>query len=355
MSAPKVDGPHGVPNLRLWLLNEWRVGGPYEALARASRSAWELYQPTFEKGWTDREESAWQRGHLSDPDLFLWWVSADMVDEVSHVAAELPADIKPTDVPALTFDGFSTRGLVVLEKPMAGLDSRDPGVTVTVDAFVYGGTKLPPTPNRPFYRLAVGMSCLKHFRWDEGIPDELMGMAALLSTFRAYRYTKAQHDPPAEFLYGDEWMPMGRSDWPINEPVSAPIDDDVSGQQLASMVEDRRWIAALHLVAADHRVARTSQVKPAAKQDRRPSERKGLSATVRVVYLRELDRPKGDGETGTHGRKAPRPHIVRSHPRWQAWGPDRSLRKLILVPRHARGHGDGPPEQGPPTVRAVIR
>ena len=324
MSAPPVTGPHDVPNLRLYLLDRWRVGGVYEQATKLMRRQWTLDGDVY--GWRPREESDWQRMHLGDELLTLWWVSAEMVDEINHVAAMLPDDVRPLEVPGLVMafdeDGepAAAKGLVVLEKPIVGRDARNQGGELLVDAFAYGGTQLPPLHGKPA-RKAVSVSTYRHSLPEEGI--------------------------------GEEWLPLGRSDWPMAERLVEPIDYSVNEVQLASMVEDRRWLAALHLVADDHRVATVRRVEPTRKEQRRPSERRKLSPAVRVLYLRQLDEEgEGDGRTAT-GRRAPRAHIVRSHPRWQAYGPQRSERKLILVPRHARGHG-GEPTEGPPTVKAIV-
>lgn len=352
-TAPPTSGPHDVPNLRLHLLDCWRVGSVYEKAARLMHEEWAL--AGMPHGWRAREESEWQRRHLGDADLVLWWVSAEMVEEISHVAAELPGDVRPVDIPGITLEtGVGTHGLVVLEAPIIGLDARR-DAQVRVDGFIYGGTIIPPFAGHE-ERMSVSVSTYRRASYDEGLDND--AVEAMVPLIVAER--EAGHEPPVEMhrVHGELWLPLGRSDWPLYEGVMEPINATISAQQHESMAEDRRWLAALHLVAEDHRVATVKMVEPTEKHKRRPSERKKLPPVVRVVYLREPDesrvsvaRRPADGE-----RKAPRTHIVKSHPRWQACGPGLEERKLILIPRHTRGHGgDGEPVAGPPVVKAVTR
>lgn len=352
VSAPPTTGPHDVPNLRLHLLDCWRVGGVFEHAARLMHEEWSLQG--MPHGWRAREESEWQRRHLVDPDLVLWWVSAEMVDEITHVAGELPPDVRPVDLPGMVLDsGAGTHGLVVLGAPIVGMDSRR-DAQLRVDGFLYGGTMIPPFDGHE-ERLSVSVAAYRRASYDEGLDtDAVEAMAPVMAAER-----ELGHEAPEGMhqLHGELWLPLGRSDWPLLEGVATPINSTVTPQQHQSMAEDRRWLAALHLVAEDHRVATVKKVEPTEKRLRRPSERKKLPPVVRVVYLREPDPDRVSVARGSGGGKGKprRLHIVRSHPRWQACGTEMMDRKLILVPRHTRGHGDGKAQEGPPTVKAVTR
>lgn len=336
--APTCRHPHDVPDLRLFLLDQWHPGGPFAQIAQAGHWAWTLPEQ-HRDGST---EATWERRTLAQARL--WWVSVAMIEEISHVAGELPPDVRPRDIPGLITDDGVVPSLVVLEKTVAGRDAAN-GADLSVDALLFGGTLWASGGE------SIATVAYRRHDFENGLPGkELPIAAAILARLRGEQYPMG----PSAVL-GCEWWPLGRSDWPVNHRVVERANPRVSDTQQVSHIEDRRWLAAFHLVVADHRVATVRQEQSGEKAARRRSERKGLDPKVRVIYLRALANMEEDEEQGDGPkRKGPRAHIVRSHPRWQAWGPGHADRRLIMVPRHSRGHGENPKE-GPPTVRAVVR
>lgn len=83
--------------------------------------------------------------------------------------------------------------------------------------------------------------------------------------------------------------------------------------------------------------------KKLAKLARKVARATGLS---RQVFGRDIivrgQKPPQKGATGSNGGwKIDKRFQVRSHPRWQPYGPGRKLRKLIVVPAHWRGPENG--------------
>lgn len=221
-------------------------------------------------------------------------------------------------------------GLVVFEKPFTGIDSGVHYETTRVDAVLWGAVRLPP---REDWLLS----------WD--FVHNGYGFLAL-----RWLDPKNQDDDAARQVreetenVGDHaaWVPLGRSDWVVGDPISRPAHDriDPAGKQHASMMEDRRLMAALWALLRQKRIVETRTVTPDRHtQKRLDRARDTTDREVQIVYLRRTEYRHPEG---AEGHKITVRYPVRAHPRLQPYGPGWSKRKLIMVPGHWRGPLDGP-------------
>lgn len=298
MNLPEIKGPRDLPALRNWMERTYSTGGML--------------------GWLpDADFVAATVGGVP-----LWWVEPEACELLAASAPTWPGD----DV--LTIGGLpSYTGLAVFGSDLVGTDSapeRDGG-TVNVSAVMWALARLPPIDGT----VRRSVSLLMFSRIDLG--DRTHPMRELFEL--AYR---------PDQLQGQIWAFVGRTDWVDGFRADQPIPDIPQGMHpgaLASMVEDRKLMASLWALASAP-VVRMERFTPD-RAERRRAERAGVDPTVRVMTLHGPSTTGGD-EAGM-GRDASRqwrhrwvvgPHFVR-----QAYGPGRSLRRVILR---------GPFWKGPP-------
>lgn len=269
-----------------------------------------------------RNSMSWYRAACEAGQLV--YVTADLVDVVEQAAASVPDELTITldDLPA-------PYGVVVLERPIYGTDAgpERPGQPVRVDGVIWGTAKLPPSD----------------MDWLD--PDIRYTQDSL--SVGALRWVEADHgDVLAETWPANSlpiWVPMGRSDWPYGQPVPVEHRPGLSDAALTSMVEDRRFIAALFAVLNQRRLVETTTVTAAvSRQQRRQAERKGRSyPDVVVVHLRRTEYQPVESNDGRRhvGVRFP----VRPFFRRQPYGPRVEGRhKLVLVAGHWRGPEGAP-------------
>jgi hypothetical protein len=279
-----------LPELRTVLLRRWRPGGPYQRLDPLA-------------------------ANFNAPALAgarLWWVAPDMCELVAHAARSLPPTTLTDDLVPCDF------GLVVFATPLAGTDAMD-GTTLHSHALLWGTTALVDTPAGQMVRVpADGLGRIEN----EGTPAVTVA------------------------LYGHrgDWYPQGRSDWAWHTDTEEPGDD----ARAASMSEDRRWLAALWLLAAQPLSASTLTYAPRAVRRRLSRAGAGDLATspVRLVDLRRpqrtaAERDQGD-ENAEGGRRYNSRWIVVGHWRQQAYGPGRAHRRPVFIAEHVKGPDDRP-------------
>lgn len=403
MSAPYCRTANELPDLRLWLRHQWaphgvfaRVAAPYidQAGPEGSRPNPVAY-------------AEWEYDALGKATL--WWVSADMMDLLLAAAPGVPDDVLPMELPRP-----SPSGLVVFERPYQGQDANDPDNQCEVHAVLWGGTKLPPLRERPDldqlrlerYDVALAMSSYQRVVWEDGLRPSEMQMAvargALEHAHEAPAGPVPMRDLPAEWddpqafgkypdpvvvtgphdsvspgihpglskygsnlvdpktggrtvLSGASWCPLGRSDWPLIDPLGqAPWTQPE--HTTASFCEDRKLLAALWTLTAQEGVASTT-LQSTGRQARRRAERAGVTqgdaSTVRVVALRRL-RPRHDGPE--HASPVHHDHrwYVRGFWRNQPVGKGRAERRLTWVRPHIRGP-EGAPIKTKEVVNAWVR
>lgn len=274
----------------------------------------------------------WYRRGL--PETQLIHVHPELVDLVEQTAPLMPDDltIEAPDAPA-------PWGLVVLGRPIYGLDSsaQTPGRRIRIDGFMWGMTNLPPKETdwmlaTEFTEPAWSVASFRFLEPGQPKPDmEEHGLTDEIETFGAQLDRRL-------------WLPLGRSDWPHGSRLDEPHRPDIptDSPTWESMMEDRRLIAALWGILNQRRLVVRTQVS-FNRQQLRQLERRNVrreSARVEVVHLRRSEYVT-TGETALHGRLTVR-FPVRPHPRRQPYGPGRTLTKLIIVPGHWKGPLDAP-------------
>lgn len=378
MSAPALHGPAQLPDLRLWLAEQWRPGRPFARVAaplHARRGVDPSGSPAL---YRDSERSLLAQATL-------WWVAEDMVDLLLAQAASIPEDVRITDLPKMP-----GCGLIVFEKPWRGHDAEDPEHLVTVDALVWGPVRLPKEAGgrRLANPLALAISSYRHLSFTDGLRGPELQLAAstgalghavqrplgaepdfvaaartrafsaehgmlasvAVETIPGEAYPGGGHgtflaDPARSVLLtGDTWVPLGRSDWPVEDALGQPPWPAVSETESASMIEDRKVLAAFWVLIHQEGIA-SRIVRAPERQAVRRTERAGIRrqlADVQVITLRRLERTSSAESSGASGRTYDHRWLVAGHWRWQPVGPGRSQRRLTWVRPHTKGPADKP-------------
>lgn len=390
MTAPQVHTPADLPDLRLWLAEQWTPGRPFARAAAPYHSA-----------RADRLHSS--RQHLADQAIgyaaherqvlhhaTLWWVAEPMVDLLLAAAAGVPEDTTMADLPPMP-----TNGLVMFAKPWLGIDGTRAGYSVQVDALAWGMVSV-PAQEGPGRRLAMAISTYRRVDFGMGLtPDELTMVAATGAMDHAtpvpvpntpearyaadvvanatvgkpddYAHASTyDHHPEygtfvgqqgrAVSVVGTTWVPLGRSDWPVTDTVGTPPWGTESDTEAASMVEDRKVVAAMWHLLHQEGIAQQTVHAPE-RQAARRTQRAGVAkelASVRVVTLRRLHRTESAPTDDHAHREWSHRWLVAGHWRWARVGVGRTERRLTFVRPHVKGPEDRP-LRVPTTVNAWQR
>ena len=305
-----------------------------------------------------RATVAWMHSTMARGDL--WWFGDEMLALSEAVLDSVPGDhvFSPDDLP-------SPCGLAVFERPHLGI-AADRDATVRVHAISWGPAHLAAhASDAPAGAPGVDAVCVTS--WAALEPAEGMTgddlqrwlSAGGVEEIQEQIGTKGFHMNGGTYsVTGTLWTPLGRTDWPLGFRLDEHADN-LPEQYRASEEEDRRLLLSLMLVAGQPGVASVREERPPRPEARR-SERKGRSATVKVVYLRRLDHSGTEDdsppeERDEHGRVDWSCRwLVRPHFRSQPYGPGRSLRRTILVGPYVKGPEDKPLRR-PTEVKAVVR
>lgn len=310
-----VRGPRDVPTLRLMLLDGWRLGGPYDVSA-------DLAVEAGPDGRMRRTLSpAFDSTALANASL--WWATADMTALVQHAAASLP----PT---SLTEDLLPADwGLAVFARPLVG-SAADTGDPIWVHALLWGLTMKADEQFGPLPAAIRG--------FDPAAPGAAVSISCYgrLGTDPATG-KRSTATPDAE---RGPWVPLGRTGWLWGQDTACVTSESWDETHRASMEEERRWLAALWLLAAQERVAQSQEVTPLRQQRRRdardyPDARTLAASAVRLVDVRRPKHQPGDAT-----RSAPQwasRWIVRGHWRQQAYGPGRALHRPLFIDEFVKG------------------
>lgn len=386
MSAPDVQTPAQLADLRLWLADQWKPGRPFHDLAAAMHSARSI-TASNPVAYANHE-----RGLLEHATL--WWVAEDMVDLLLASAANVPDDVHVADLPKMP-----GAGLVVFAKPWWGVDADQPDRQVQVDALLWGAARLPAIPSRgrPDAGMALSTCTYRRLDFDMGLASDELGLAAATGAIWHGRVEPIDTAPvqlqeaaktmlearPGEGtmgsvgshpddsahgtivhdegnmqgrLRGETWCPLGRSDWPVDDPIGSP-PWDMPEATTASMVEDRKVLAAFWTLMHQEGIA-SRIVHKAERGAARRTQRAGLdraTADVQVVTLRKLERTEHPPDDEDHpGVEWTHRWLVAGHWRWQPYGPQRSLRRLTYVRPHVKGP-EHLPLHVPTRVNAWVR
>jgi hypothetical protein len=154
VSAPPVVDARGVPDLRLWLMDQWRQGRTlHRYAAKALDHQSQLFRrPANPVRFAEEEVHDLQAATL-------WWVGAEMVELLMAAAAGIPDEVVQYDLPVP-----SRSGLVVFERPWFGLDTHEEAGILAI-----------PDERAPEGRIAVDAVSWGPRRWS---PVDVMGPAA---------------------------------------------------------------------------------------------------------------------------------------------------------------------------------
>jgi hypothetical protein len=242
----------------------------------------------------------------------LVYLKPDAQAVVEESANGFPGDASMMDVPPP-----AATGVVFMSRPIIGLDTQDEGAHTETNAYVWAP-----------YTMSDG-------EWMRG-GDPAEGGFIVASW--AYAETHDGAGVPRQV-----WSPFGTSSWRFDEPVGAVNESNINdlADMEAAKVEvehDKRFMAALWaLMASDSAQLDTWQPNGNAKR----RKRKGRPPQkVVVVNMRAAERHASQPADGTV--EWTHRWVVRAHWRWQAHGPGRKQRKLILVPAHVKGPADKP-------------
>lgn len=282
-----VSGPRDLPELRAWLVQQWQPGGSFATVAETMRGRMPLVN----------EHYSWLEPNFDGrelPEASLYWVSAELSQLIDHAARSLP----PT---TLTPELLPTpKGFVAFASPLEGLDVQPGHPPVQVRCLLWGDA---------------------HLTWLAG----------------------REHISVATYGFQESlWFPLGRSDWAFGDDTEAPVDNVLKGDErrLASMAEDRRWLATLCLLIGQDRVATKTEVRPSRQIARRLARGGFADSTVRLVDVRRRHEPsEGKGE---HTVEWSHRWVVEGHWRQQAYGPNHSLRRPKFILPYIKGPTDKP-------------
>lgn len=307
--------PSRMPDMRTWLMDAWKPGGWWQCLPA------EVWGKTY-------MFAEWE--YLAARDASLWYITEDMVDLLLAATPGVPEETTPME---LTLPTESPTGLVLLEKPWIGVSSDENG-PLKVDAFMYGYTMLP--------------SSAKTWADARLNPPEDRDTALLALTLSAYQWIddtdviarrEGHRIPDGKGFFA----PLGRSDWPVQTMLGERPWDDLPDDKWESFKEDRRVLATMFTLLTQDGLADVEHRRPDRQAIRR-QERAGVpcgpASSVKIITLRrppsERQEPSGEHRNYSH-RFVVRPHWVR-----QPYGPNQSLRKLIMRGPFVKGPADAP-------------
>lgn len=384
MSAPAVHTPADLPDLRLWLADQWQRGKPFHASAapyHAMRADHLRAELRGQGQSTDADRYArheWQ----TLVQATLWWVAEPMVDLLIAAAAGLPDDTMYAELPPMP-----ANGLVVFAKPWLGIDGYTAERRVQVDALAWGMVSVPESAG-PGRRLALAMSTYRRLSFDDGLAGDELQLATQVGAMAhgdlrpllkaqaplADRLDQVEDQRPSADhevahslpggqvpgeahgtvvsptrgvharLVGTTWVPLGRSDWPVTDPIGVGPWNNEPELVQASMVEDRKVVAAMwHLLHQEGIAQQTSHAPE--RQAMRRTQRAGIErklATVQVVTLRKLHRTESAPTDEHASRDWTHRWLVAGHWRWARVGVGRTERRLTYVRPHVKGPEDKP-------------
>lgn len=383
MTAPQAYTANELPDLRLWLRDQWAPGRPFHRVAGMTPMG--LVEP----GRPYDPESYAHYEHRALSEASLWWVAEDMVDLLLAAAPTMPDDARGDElqVPAPS-------GLVVFAKPWFGLDAQGSGNAVQVDALCWGTARWPgtrPEAERMVWALSTysrvvltvnpasqpgewGVHPGRH--WPDqapkvpgapeltddtvvlprGMPDDFMARGTEAIREWGGVAVPAGNGSDGVHARGTMWIPLGRSDWPKHHQLVASPSPYMAPEAVASAVEDRRVFAAFCALIAQEGVTRT-EVRPAQRQAAKRTERAGLpreASKLRIITLRPVHRTEAHPDAEPSGVAYTHRWVVNGHWRWQPYGPGRSLRRLQYIRPFVKGPADAP-LQVKQEVRAWVR
>lgn len=412
ITAPHVTRPRDLPDWRLWLVEQWRPGHPF-AQAYEDGHVNLVEELVGSRRSIGAQMARWE--HRAAERSSLWWVNDDMTDLVDAAAPSVPDSyvLNMEDAPDMagavvfehTIHGIDAndrdhlvRVDALIWAPVAlpaapGRGRPDPvqGVGISiytrVDLGDMDGPQLQLLASRNVLTEADA-SDLIHLTMDsdrastlgaEFLPlpdgvvspfpdDAFIGDGLTMPTEHGAEHGQlSMASPVAEKVIYDTstkasvenhaddvvWVPCGRSDWVLGETITTPIVDGLDPVVIDSMIEDRRWLAALWLIASQTNVTTKTIERPDRAAARR-SQRAKVDPSVTVVKLRRISEPKDPDDVTHSGREWHHRWIVSGHWRNQPYGPGRGLRRPMWIAPYVKGP-EGMPLVDRPKVKALVR
>ena len=328
--------PREVPDLRLHLMERWLPSGVFTSAIP-------------DRGTVNGMQTAeWERQTLQKASL--WWVRDEMVKLCMAAAKSIPGDIKASEV---ELPGKMNIGFAVLGAPYVGIDSEVPDHQVSVNAFTWAYSTVGNVP-------CLSISFYQYFDFAGGLgPQELQDSISTGAIYEA----GSEHigeDPRAPGkvaarLRGGAWVPLGRSDWPLEDTLEGFELEQSGGihttkeyneRRKASLAEDYRFFAAF-CVLVNHKLSQID-MQWAPRAVHRRAERSGIDTEaspshVRLIRLREV-RSAGARDPEAEKRHVEWTHrwIVNGHMAWRRCGPKGESRRLVFVSPYVKGPKDKP-------------
>lgn len=330
-----VTSPRQMPDFRLWLLDQWRPEGTFGQNAAFNTA---MKPETVMNGTTVVNVDP-NTERTSLPLAALWWVTDQMSHLIDHASRTLPPttltdELCPDD-----------HGLVVFADRLHGTTA-DTGEPLLVKALSWAfgrsrATGVEEIAVTSYYWLEPGELMTEALLREDVGPDEhVIELADVLVDGRPRQMALVRR-PTTRGL----WVVGGLSNWEKGTDTSAVPFAGYTGSEtaMASIEEDRRWLAALWLMAGLP-VAETT-IEPADRSTRKRSERSGAGSDVRLVGVRP--RPTSSSTKGEGGeRNYSHRWIVGGDTggfwRQQACGPGYSQHRPIWIEPYIAGPEDKP-------------
>jgi hypothetical protein len=327
--APMVQGPKDLPALRHHIVD---------------RVTWQkMDNKERQSAMRDAEDLAQSQ---------LWWIADDVVTLAAQIGETIPDE---TTLDNITLPPHA-HGFAVFAKPIVAfgigwgiyaIDWHPVQFLVQHDEKSTGETI---TGFRMTWWAAPDLG--------DGLSTEMMadplGSEALKREVEMQTHKYGEHRMEAS-LTGRTWIPHGTTTWIGDAAIEddspgAPrlfppteSEEDTNEAYLHEAVIIRKILAALWIVSRSEKITETRPA-PADRAERRRRERAGFGIDpVQVVQLRprpksDHDSDDGEGESGNYHHR----WVVSPHLRWQPYGPNSSLRKLILVEAYLKGPEGAP-------------
>jgi hypothetical protein len=269
----QAKAPRDLPDLRLWLMDQWRPGAMFSRMAELQRVQVLGGEPVVNM------QANTQRDAL--PKAELWWVTEDMTRLVDHSSKTLPETTLTKDLlPAYW-------GLVAYALPLVGTQS-DTGEPINTHVMVWSASV-----HRRSGKRGISITSYEFIREGQQMGNSVQGYSTAPKTF---------------------WTPTGMTTWLLGSNTEAndlrAIAEDET--RSASLAEDRRWLAATWLLASQPLTRST--IHHADRNVAKRSRRKDVASDVREVDLRP--RTKAEPAGGGGGPRKEHDH------RWMVAGPN---------------------------------
>jgi hypothetical protein len=248
----------------------------------------------------------------------LWWIDADACDLVEHAAPSMPAVTLTTDLMP------GPAGFLAFARSLSGMSEVE-DQTLMVDYIFWYPTVVEDHES-------ISIVC-----WHQ---IEVGG----------------QHFPVA----------LGRSDWPFGHDTDEPYPDNVLEralgvvpdatvtQAMASIVEDRRWLATIWQLASQKGLTASREARADRASHKRILRMGGTPSPVRVINLPRHERA-ATTTTGSSRHYRHRWTVGMPDGFWrsQPYGPGRSLRNATWISPYLKGPKGAPLLPPHATVRVV--